>query len=730
MGVSSQFRQRLPVRITPIVGRQDEISKIVDLVQRHNIRLVTILGTGGVGKTRLAIELARVLEDQFEHGVLFISLAQINTIEELLPAFAGALRIQLPPGSDLEQAILHHLSSQHMLLVLDNFEQLLGAASFIPEILISCPQVKILITSREKLNVDAEILYHLSGLQFPTEGALKNIEDYGAVNLFLQRASQVCPGFSLDASNTPAVIQICRLLDGNALAILLAAAWLEYFSPEEIITEIHQNLDFLSHEQRDAEPRHFGMRAVFDSSFNRLDEHLQMIFRRLSVFRNSFDLPAARAVAGGDLRTLIALVDKSLLTREPHTGRYELHELLRQYATERMESAGDLEAIWTAYSAYYINFVCQRERKLISPYQTKALDEIQKDFDNIRQAFSRAIRNRDFDSAWPAFSGLYAFCDMRTRFYEGEAIFRLAKECLAPRGGAAPHFAWSLALLSWYDMQVYIEPFQVFGEIFLQAQASLELANAAGDPRAASASHVLLGAIAEDQGDFQTAIGHYQAGMQLYPVLDDAYFVNMRLALCYQALERYPEAIQVFHTCLERGQETGEHVKMAWSLLNIGDTLLLQEKPEDAWPYLQQACALFNEVGTTLGILWCKYCSSRAALALGDRTGSRELASGAAQVARQIHSATWIAKTDRLLRQLDLQDSRSSSQVNEAGEEGLSPRELEILQLLKSDLSGPAIADRLVVSLNTVRYHTKNIYRKLGASTRLEAIQRAKDIGL
>jgi predicted ATPase/DNA-binding CsgD family transcriptional regulator len=728
MRVSSRFRQRLPVHITSIVGREDEINRIVDLVQGHSVRLVTILGPGGVGKTRLAVELARVLEDEFEHGVIFIPLAQLNTKEELLPALAGALRIQLPPESDLEHAIVDHLAGQQMLLVLDNFEQLLDVASLIPEILINCPQVKILITSREKLNLEAETLYHLSGLQLPPENALENIQDYGAVSLFLQKASQVCPGFSLDASNTLAVIHICRLLDGNALGILLAAAWLEYFSPEEIITEIQQNLDFLSHEQRDAEARHFGMRAVFDSSFNRLDEHLQVIFRRLSVFRSGFDLPAARTIAGADLRTLIALVDKSLLTREPHSGRYELHELLRQYAAERIGAAGEQESIWAAYSDYYIAFVCQRERRLISPSQTDALDEIQKDFDNIRQAFSRAIRKRELDSAWPAFSGLYAFCDMRSRFYEGEAIFRLAKECLAPQPGISPHFAWSLALLSWYDMQVYIEPFKVFEEILLQARTSLKLAESAGDRRAASASHVLLGAIMEDQSDFQTAILHYRSGMQLYPPLDDAYFINIRLALCYQALEQYPEALQTFHICLERGQETGEHVKMAWSLLNIGDTLLMQQKPEEAWPYLQQACALFNEVGTTLGILWCKYCSSRAVLALGDPASSRELASTAADIARQIHSVTWIEKTDRLLRQFDLHTS--PIQMNEPGDQEFSPRELEILQLLKSDLSGPAIADQLVVSLNTVRYHTKNIYRKLGASTRLEAIQRAKKIGL
>jgi len=216
--------------------------------------------------------------------------------------------------------------------------------------------------------------------------------------------------------------------------------------------------------------------------------------------------------------------------------------------------------------------------------------------------------------------------------------------------------------------------------------------------------------------------------MHLHPLLDDVYFVNMRIALCYQALQDYVEAIQAFRVSLKRGQETGERVKTAWSLLNIGDTLLMQKNPTEAWPYLEQACTLFEDVGTTLGILWCKYCSSRAAIALGDHVCAKELAEIAGQLARQIHSASWIAKTNKLLHQIDPQHSQAVSKVT--GEDPLSPRELEVLQFLKSELNGPGIAERLVVSLNTVRYHTKNIYRKLGASTRLEAIQRAKEIGL
>jgi len=730
MEISSQSTHRLPVRLTPFVGRQADLERILDLIQLPSVRLVTILGAGGVGKTRLAIETAGVLHHRFHDGAVFISLAQLSTMDEFLPALAGTLHIQLPREGDLQQTVLEHLATRQLLIVLDNFEQLIGEAALISNILANSPQIKILLTSREKLDLEAETLYHLSGLQLPPQDTLGDIQNYGAISLFLQKAAQVCNGFSLTTENTPAIVKICQLVDGNALGILLAAAWLEYFSPDEIAAEISHNLDFLSRELRDAEPRHFGMRAVFDSSFNRLDERLQAVFRKLAVFRGGFDLPAAKTVAGADLRTLIALVDKSLLTRDPHTSRYELHELLRQYAWEQLEAAGEQENILSAYTDYYISTVCSRESQMISSSQMKALDEIQYDFDNIRYAFSRVIKERNFTSAGVVIPGLYAFCDMRSRFYEGETIFRLASEGLTPYPNEPHNTAFALALLSWYDMRTYIEQFESFEQITLQAEECLEQAIATDNAQAIAACMVLLGAIAEDQKDFRTALQKYKEGMGFYPPMDDFYWVIMRIGLCHLALLEYPEAIHTFQTCLQRGKETGERVKTGWSLLNIGDTFLLQGDPTEAEQYLEQARDLFKEVGTKVGVLWSNYSLSRAAIVLGDHARGKELAESAGEFAHQLHSASWIAKTERLQRQLDPLYSQIPRKTGNSWEEPLSPRELEVLQLLKSDLSGPAIAEQLVVSLNTVRYHTKNIYRKLGAGTRLEAIQRAKEIGL
>jgi predicted ATPase/DNA-binding CsgD family transcriptional regulator len=716
--------------LPPFIGRQIDLQKLLDLFRNPSVRLVTLLGEGGIGKTRLALELAGGLQDWFRDGVIFLPLAQLSTIEELLPALAGTLGVHLPAGGELQQAVMDHLGSRQMLLVLDNFEHLLEEAILIHAILAASPQVRVLVTSREKLNLETENLYRLKGLDLSSSGKLQELEQCGAIRLFLQKARQVRPDFALDARNAPALIRICQLVDGNPLGILMAAAWVEHFSPAEIVEQTNENLDFLALNLRDTEIRHSNMRAVFASSFARLDDHTKAILRKLAVFRGGFDLAAGQAVAGADLQTLIGLIDKSLLARNPDARRYELHELLRQYAWEEMTAAGESESAQAAHRDYFAAFVQRREAQIISSSQTKALAEIQADFDNIRQAWSGVIEKRDFASARGMLPALYDFCDTRSQLYDGEALFRQAVEGLKPQAGEVPDTAWALALLSWYDMRAYFEHFESYDQITSQAQACLDHSRITDDPQEMAASLTLLGAIAGHQGDFTTAIRNYKEAMQVHPTLDDAYWVNIRIGLAHQDIHNYNEAIEAFQTSLQRGRELGERVKIGWSLFNIGDTLLLQGKPTEAEDYIENALLFFKEIGNEQGVLRTNYSLGRVAIDLGNLPRARELAEIASRIAREIHAVFWIQKTDQLLQRIDPEFLASSGGTGSLENETLSPRELEILQLLKSELSGPEIASRLVVSLNTVRYHTKNIYQKLGVNNRLEAIRRAKELVL
>lgn len=729
MATSLSPKQTLPSHLTPFIGRKDELRKLLDLAQNSSFRLVTILGPGGIGKTRLALEAAGLLRDQFPNGTFFVPLSQINTADELLPALSERFGIRLPPGGDLQQAVLDHLKDQQALLILDNFEHLLNEAPLINEILIAAPQVHILVTSREKLELEAETIFHLEGMQIPADLTLDAAE-YDSVQLFQQKARQLRPEFTLNEANIPGILQICRLVDGNPLGILLAAAWAEHFTPYEIFDEIRQNLDFLISTVRDIEPRHSSMRAVIDSSYKQLDEHHKTVFRRLAWFRGGFDLGAARAVAQADLKTLIALVDKSLLTRVSEMGRYYLHELLRQYTNEKMEAAGEKEAVIGAHARYFMTFAREREARLVSREQNAALDEIQANFDNIRQAFSAIVTQCDYSTARSVLPSLYAYCDIRSKFYEGESLFRLASEGLAPRSDEPPDPVWALALLSWYDMRFYIDRFDSFDKISSQAKICLDAAELTKDPQGIAASLVLLGAVKEGQGDFNAAIQYYKKGLHTYPPLDDAFWINMRIGLAYQAIREYSQAIRAYEACFKRGQETGERARIGWSLLNTGWVLLEQDKPKEAESFLRSACDQFTQVGNSIGIIWANYYLGQTAIELKDTARAIEFARIARETATQIRSTSWINKTDELIRRIDPQTATALQEPVKRENESFSTRELEVLHLLKSELSGPEIASKLVVSLNTVRFHTKNIYQKLGVNSRLEAIQRAKELGL
>jgi predicted ATPase/DNA-binding CsgD family transcriptional regulator len=720
----------LPVEISPFVGRKEDLARLSSLLGDPAVRLVTILGPGGIGKTRLALELARLLLPAFTDGVVFVSLSDLHAPADLLPALSAALGIQLLPGSDLRRAVFDHLSTRRMLLILDNFEHLLDGALLVRDLLAAAPQVKMLVTSHEKLNLTSESIYHLQGLALPPEDAVPAAGEYDAVRLFVQKARQASPGFALSSANAPDVLRACRLVDGMPLGILLAAAWVELFSVQEIAGEIEHNLDFLSGQPRDLPPRHRSLRAVFDSSFERLEKNLQDIFIRLAVFRAGFTLAAARKVAAADLPALLALVDKSLLRRDPASGRYSLHGLLGQFAAEKLAAAGEIPALRNAHAAFYLGFLNRSARPLKSEGQIAAANAIQADFENIRFAWAWAVEQGDVSAIRSASGPLYAYCDMRDRSHEGEALFRQAWQGLSPPPGQAPDPVLALVVLSWYDLHLYIDRRVAVDELVALAQECRQQAQLAGDQQALAASLVLLGALEEKKLSYATALPYYQQGFQADPSLDDFYWVNIRIGLAYQAMGQYEPAIQAFQQSLKLGQAVGERVKMGWSLVNTGETLFLKGDASAAAVCLRQALDLFTETGTPSGVLWVSRSLGRVALSEGDRAAAKELAETAFQLARQLHSTYWISKVDELFQQIHTEPVPARPKAGQALVEPLSERELEVLQLLKSDMSGPEIASRLMVSLNTVRYHTKNIYQKLQVNTRREALARARELGL
>lgn len=328
----------LPALFTPLVGREVELAALARLLRNPQCRLLTLIGQVGIGKTRLAIEVASTQGELFPDGVYFVPLVSLPSPEFIVPTIADALGFTLSASIDPKLQLLNHLREKCLLLVLDGLEHLLEGAGLLAELLQQAPALKLLVTSCERLSLQAEWLFVLQGLPVPPFDQVQQAEEYGAVKLFVRSAGQAQVGFKLSAEERPWVVRICQLVEGMPLAIELAAVWVRLLSCREIAQEIERTLDFLSASARDLPERHRSMRAAFDHSWHLLSIEEQQALAKLSIFRGCFQREAAAEVAGVSLPLLTALVDKSLLRcNQCHeTGRYSLHELIRQYAADKL----------------------------------------------------------------------------------------------------------------------------------------------------------------------------------------------------------------------------------------------------------------------------------------------------------------------------------------------------------------------------------------------------------
>ena len=422
---------RLPRVGSQLVGRAVELGQLQQMLAEPTCRLLTLMGMGGNGKTRLALAAAETQVGMFRDGVLFVSLvgttavSATDAINTLAATIANTLSHTFSPQRPLQESLLDYLRDKKLLLLLDNFESLIPAAPFLPEMLQAAPALKLLVTSRERLNVAAEWVFDVAGLPFPSVKTMEPLT-YPAAAFFVERARQVRPDFDLAEEET-AVYRICQLVHGSPLALELAANWVRLLSCADIATRLEKDLELLQSRANDRPSRQQSMAAVLAASWGMLDEAEQQGMRRLTVFHDGWSLAGAQEVAGVGLPLLARLVDKSLLDVEKN-GRYRLHELVRQYGLAQLQqNPGEVTAVQQRYADYYTHFLQTRQHRLADKLVVAELDE---EVENVRAAWQWLVREEKRPLIVPFLAALWAY--YRRKGWYQEAVGALTLACQLP----------------------------------------------------------------------------------------------------------------------------------------------------------------------------------------------------------------------------------------------------------------------------------------------------------
>lgn len=450
----------LPAQPTPFIGREEEIINLGVLLNNEDHRLLTIVGAGGVGKTRLAVEVATRQRMNFRDGVYFVPLAALDDHKMIAGAVAEALNFTFAGASEPEMQLINYLSEKEVLIILDNFEHMTEGAGFLSRILEGSANSTLVITSRERLRLRGEYVFDLDGMRLPDRSETPEmLLAFPIIQLFQQSARRVLPDFEINDETGRHVAEIGHLVGGLPLGVELAAGWLEMLSVDEIAGEIERSLDFLETDLRDVPERHRSLRAVFDYSWGLLEEEHQEAFMRLSVFRGGFEREAAQKVAGASLRTLTTLINKSLIRRLP-SGRYEINKLVRQYAEDHFNRVIDSDQIRKEHAKYYADFLLRTNKAFNTHKEQNAVDAIETELPNIQAAWQCSLRRQDWNVLDTMLHPLTSFYQARSILREAVERYDLLAKALEAAGEhnsttywrARTHQGWIAQRLGEYDL--------------------------------------------------------------------------------------------------------------------------------------------------------------------------------------------------------------------------------------------------------------------------------------
>lgn len=613
----------LPATLTPLVGRSLELEQIATLLDEPTCRLLTLVGPGGIGKTRLAV--ATIQNPLFADVRCFVALAAVSTPEFLTTSIAQSLGLALSGSNDPQAQLLNYLREKRLLLVLDNFEHLLAGAALVTEVLQAAAQVKVLVTSRERLNIQGEWVLEVQGLPVPageqSASSGHSLEAYSAVALFVQRARQVRAGFALSAQNQQQVVQICRLVEGMPLGIELAAAWVHLLSCQEIAQEIERTIDFLATNRRDVPPRHRSLRAAFDHSWQLLTEEEQQVLRHLAVFQGGFTREAAEQVAAATLPLLAALAAKSLLHRG-ETGRYELHELVRQYAYDWLRTNHEEALVRSRHCAYYQQLAEAAFLPLRTAEQTIWVKRLAAEYGNLRAALAWTLTDKTNVTAITAGlrmgGALWLFWWLGEHWREGatwlEQLLAVRVVSASPGEQLAYQQARARALIGAAILALdRLEPAYALA----CAEESLPLCRQVDDAWGVAFALFLLGVLGLTEiGNVQQAPAYCQESVTRFRQLDDKRCLSLPLEILGHFARRsgdHQTAVALWEEALQLNRLSGDPTGIAQASDRMAQVWLRQGEYARAQTLLAESLAVYHQLGNRFGAAYALYYLGRIA---------------------------------------------------------------------------------------------------------------------